>query len=405
MTEGASILVVDDDALVTSALNNLFLLETEYDVAVFNDPAAALREAERRPFDLILSDFLMPGVNGVELLKRVSELQPDIVRILLTGFADKENAIRAINEVGLYHYLEKPWDNENLLLLIRNALAERGLRRKLRAKVAELERLIQDHASLSDRHQSLERELARAAAVQRDLLPKELPLPDGFEAAAQFEPSQMLGGDFYDACRRGDGAVVFLVADVSGHGTHAALSSMLLKSVFHDAARRADSPQGLLQEMNGSLYRFLPEGMYACAAAAWFPPDGSPCLANAGLPRPFVVRSSGRVDELPLTGMPLGMFEQTLDAGYDCRSVELEPGDLLLLASDGLGDVRAADGCFFQDDGLMSDAVAALAGRAPRAALNDLLESAAAFAGDRPFPDDVTLLALRKRSRDGTPAR
>jgi len=393
-----SILVVDDDELVTSALNNLLMLETEYDVAMFNDPKAALREAERRPFDLILSDFLMPGLNGVELLKRVREVQPDIVRILLTGFADKENAIRAINEVGLYHYLEKPWDNENLLLLIRNALAERGRRRKLREQVNELERLIQDHASLADRHESLERELERAAAVQRELLPPELPAPDGFEAAARFEPSHHLGGDFYDVARRDDGAVVYLIADVSGHGTHAALSSMLLKSVFHDAARRAPDPPELLREMNQALYRFLPKGMYACAAVAWFAPDDgeSVRIANAGLPRPFAVRVDGRVDELPLTGMPLGMFAQTLGAGHDSCAIQVAAGDLILLASDGLGEARDAAGRFFQDAGL-TDAIGELNGKAVEPALDALMQAAERFRGSRDFPDDVTLLALRRR--------
>ena len=397
-TDNAAILIVDDDALVTSALNNLLALETEYDVAVFNDPAAALREAERRPFDLVLSDFLMPGVNGVELLKQMRALQPDVVRILLTGFADKENAIRAINEVGLYHYLEKPWDNENLLLLIRNALEERGLRRRLREKVDELDRLIQDHAMLADRHHSLERELERAAAVQRELLPIELPLPDGFEAAARFEPSHHLGGDFYDAAVCENGDVVFLVADVSGHGTHAALSSMLLKAVFHEAARRASGPAEMLREMNARLFRFLPRGMYACAAVAWFRPEGGGklCLANAGLPRPFVIRAKGRVDELPLSGMPLGMFAQTLDAGHDSMTVTLEPGDMTLLASDGIGDIRDGDGRFFQDIGLTA-AIGELAGSEPKQAIDRLLEAGCTFCGGRDFPDDVTLLALRRR--------
>ena len=122
------VLIVDDDDLIVRSLRSLFALETDYEIYDFNEPEKALQEVERRPIDLVISDFLMPRMNGVDFLKRVRDLQPDATRILLTGFADKENAIRAINEVGLYHYLEKPWNNEDLLLLVRNALQQKSLR-------------------------------------------------------------------------------------------------------------------------------------------------------------------------------------------------------------------------------------------------------------------------------------
>ena len=250
-----TILIVDDDALITTSLKGLFSLETDYEVLAYNDPRAAAEEAARRPVDVVISDFLMPGMNGVELLKSVRERQPEAVRILLTGFADKENAIRAINEVALYQYIEKPWDNDDLLLLIRNALSERNLRRQLSDKVHELDKLVERHTRLSDRHESVERELERAAEVQRGLLPGTLPELDGFELAAAFQPSLWLGGDYYDAASKDD-ALVVLLADVSGHGVHAALTSMLLKAVFHECVRLAGSPVELLEEMNQRLYRY-----------------------------------------------------------------------------------------------------------------------------------------------------
>jgi response regulator RpfG family c-di-GMP phosphodiesterase len=151
------VLICDDDELIVASLRGLFLLETDYELLEFTNPIEAAQEVARRPVDLVISDFLMPEMNGVEFLGKVRQAQPDAVRILLTGFADKENAIRAINEVGLYHYLEKPWDNENLLLLVRNALREKSLRGQLSDLIAEYERLIAQHRSLSDRHASVER--------------------------------------------------------------------------------------------------------------------------------------------------------------------------------------------------------------------------------------------------------
>ena len=74
---------------------------------------------KKRPVDMVISDFLMPDMNGLEFLSEVKNLCPDTVRILLTGYADRDNAIRAINEIGLFQYLEKPWDNDHLILIIK----------------------------------------------------------------------------------------------------------------------------------------------------------------------------------------------------------------------------------------------------------------------------------------------
>jgi DNA-binding NtrC family response regulator len=81
----------------------------------------------------------MPEMDGITFLGRFKELQPQAPRILLTGYADKENAIKAINEVGLFQYIEKPWDNDNLLIVLRNALEKRFLFRSLQEKIAEIE--------------------------------------------------------------------------------------------------------------------------------------------------------------------------------------------------------------------------------------------------------------------------
>ena len=104
----SKIVAVDDEKMVTSALKALFKLEGYSDINLFNSPKDALDFlAENKP-DLIISDFIMPEMNGLEFLREVKKLYPEVSMILLTGYADKENAIKAINEVGLYKYIEKP---------------------------------------------------------------------------------------------------------------------------------------------------------------------------------------------------------------------------------------------------------------------------------------------------------
>ena len=80
----------------------------------------------------------MPDIDGIEFLSQVKDIQPEATRILLTGYADKENAIKAINDVGLYQYIEKPWENDDLRLIIRNGLEKRILLKRLEDKITEV---------------------------------------------------------------------------------------------------------------------------------------------------------------------------------------------------------------------------------------------------------------------------
>ena len=132
------ILLVDDEEMVVTSIKSFLTLETDYQVVAFTSPKEALDYVQKNRVDLVISDYLMPEVDGIEFLAKVKELQPEATRILLTGYADKENAIKAINEVGLYQYIEKPWENDDLRLVIRNGLEKRVLLKRLQDKIGEV---------------------------------------------------------------------------------------------------------------------------------------------------------------------------------------------------------------------------------------------------------------------------
>ena len=136
------VLLVDDEEIVTGSLKTFLNLETNYEVIAFNAPRQALEFLKHNPVDLVIADLFMPDMNGSDFLAAAKRLHPDVVRGLLTGYADKDNAIRAINEVGLYQYLEKPWDNEHLRHVIATGLERRRLLKRLHAKIAEAERVL-----------------------------------------------------------------------------------------------------------------------------------------------------------------------------------------------------------------------------------------------------------------------
>lgn len=129
------ILIVDDEDAILKALRRLLTLTPcaggnkiyPLTVETFNDPVAALEKARHTAFDLVLSDYRMPKMDGVHFLKAFKELQPDAARLILSGYADLNGLIGAINEVGIARFLSKPWNDYELVAALGQALALRDL--------------------------------------------------------------------------------------------------------------------------------------------------------------------------------------------------------------------------------------------------------------------------------------
>lgn len=150
------ILIVDDEQHVLSSLYRLFNGDP---VAVYaaESPHKALSLLKKHPVDLVLSDEKMPGMSGVEFLKKVREHYPDIIRIMLTGDAKLETAMKAVNEGEVYRFLTKPWSPDELRALILKALKRAGLEkgnrslpegtRQRQGACGQLER---DHPGITD---------------------------------------------------------------------------------------------------------------------------------------------------------------------------------------------------------------------------------------------------------------
>lgn len=142
--ETGRIVIVDDEEMVLTSLSSFLSLETEYDVRTYTSAEEALKFIRDSDVDLVISDYLMPEMDGMTFLSEVRKVNPEIPRIILTGYADKENAIKAINEVGLFQYIEKPWDNEDLRIIIRNGIEKNNLMRKLQKKIDEINQAYSD---------------------------------------------------------------------------------------------------------------------------------------------------------------------------------------------------------------------------------------------------------------------
>ncbi|MED5387569.1 MAG: response regulator [Pseudomonadota bacterium] len=121
------VMLVDDEDYILNALKRTINMYTDWEVETYQDPQEALRRARTTVFDAVVTDYMMPEVNGLELLQELREIQPDTIRILLTGVIDIETVMAAINKAGAFRFIPKPWDDDQLLDSIREGLKFRDI--------------------------------------------------------------------------------------------------------------------------------------------------------------------------------------------------------------------------------------------------------------------------------------
>lgn len=146
----AKIMLVDDERDILSALNRL--LKRQYEVVTFEEASEALEylKGEDHHVNLIISDMRMPNMDGAEFLSQAKKIEPLAVRMLLTGYADMESTIRAINDGEIYAYLSKPWNNEDLKLAIKRALEFKTVSLERDSLVKTLEEKNKELSSMND---------------------------------------------------------------------------------------------------------------------------------------------------------------------------------------------------------------------------------------------------------------
>lgn len=388
-------MIVDDEEMVTVSLSSMLEIETDYRPVTYLSPVEALHHLEKQTVDVIVSDFLMPEMDGLEFLRQARALYPEVPRIILTGYADKENAIKAINEVGLYAYIEKPWDNDNLKLILRNALSDRGLRTSLNQKIKELDKVLAERERLIRDGRELRRELEMARELQQRLLPGMDKFAPNLELAATYQPALDVGGDFYDVIKLAGGRVGVLVADATGHGVQASLSTALLKFAFGAFTGEKAGPVEILRGMNKILYTGLPSDIFVAGVVAVVDPsDGSIRLSNGGLPHPYHFRSQDRVAKrVSAEGLLLGVVEDNLFQPGEEHTINLHPGDCVLLYTDGLTEATNAAGRQLVDDGL-AGLLARCPGQSPQEIVTSLSRAATEYADGGTYKDDMTILGM-----------
>jgi sigma-B regulation protein RsbU (phosphoserine phosphatase) len=241
--------------------------------------------------------------------------------------------------------------------------------------------------------QQLEKELNLAAAIQRDLFPKALPALPHTDMAARNRQARAVGGDYYDVLPFGNGDQFFVVVDISGKGISASLLMANIQATLR-ALLVADSTLAAVgARTNDLLYASTPANKYATGIMVRYDPNsGAAEYLNGGHNEGVLLRASGAVEFLKPTGLPIGLFPKR---EYEVHGFTMEPGDLLLLYSDGVPDACRAGGDEFGMERMIEELRAFAALPASEIA-ERLLASIDEFVQGAPQFDDITMMVVKR---------
>jgi len=236
----------------------------------------------------------------------------------------------------------------------------------------------------------LESELELSQVVQRGLLPQEVPSIEGMNIAALNRPAQIVGGDYFDFLNFKDGTHGLVMADVSGHGVSAGMFMSSLQTAFHTMVPEADSPVSVLERINRLYIHNIKFTTFVTIFFGKYDPQTRILTyANAGHNSAYLYRM-GTNQEIWLrpTGPAIGLMEG-LTIHKD--EIQLEPGDILLLYTDGITEATDQLGALWGEDRL-ADIIRQNADSSAEQLIRKIMQALKDHTNGNPLADDVTLV-------------
>lgn len=335
--------------------------------------------------DMVVTDISMPQMDGLTLLQEIPKVVDDDIRcIVVSAFGDMKNIRTAMNR-GAFDFVTKPVDFDDLQVTIERTLQHLE---QWREAVAARDKLV-----------VLQNELQVASSTQRSILPTTFPESSDYQVFGHMEPARNVGGDFYDVIRLQDRQVGLAIADVSDKGVPAALFMMSSRTLLKGAAIGSSVPAEALREVNELLYEENETMMFVTVLYSIYDPDtGKLTYSNGGHDAPLLVRPDGSSELLARThGVALGIAP---NIEFSSQTVQLDPGDAVVLYTDGVTEAMNANGEQFGVERLHEVFDGSSPENAEDAA-EAMFEAVRNFVGDAPQFDDITCLVLR-RSEDNS---
>jgi serine phosphatase RsbU (regulator of sigma subunit)/pSer/pThr/pTyr-binding forkhead associated (FHA) protein len=235
-----------------------------------------------------------------------------------------------------------------------------------------------------------EQELKVAAAIQQSLLPASNRTGAFFTTAASSVACRSVGGDFYDYVDLPNGDFGFILGDVAGKGSPAALLAAAVLGMFSAEATYNTSAAAVMTRLNHGLFRRAVEARFLTSIYGMISPEGRFLYTNAGHNAPILVSGSS-VRRLEVGGLVLGLFEHAI---FEEEALTLCPGDVIVSFSDGVTEAMNIEGEEFGDDHLV-DLVQSYRDKTPEALLEALMADVRTFCGEATQSDDITIVLVR----------
>lgn len=332
------ILVVDDEKTILENIKFILELDNNEVVTVSNaKEALEIFKNDYSNIDVVITDMKMPELSGMEILKEIKRIMPEMGVIILTGHGDLENAIHAMKE-GAFEYLKKPVSADDLTIAINNAISKKNLL----LENTRINKELREHQNyMQGLHDS-------ALKILLNMLPKNLPDIPGFNFLVEYKSCDDVGGDMYDVTDIGD-YICFYVFDVSNHGILASVIATIIKSFlqniqynYRQGINRRRFPEIVL-DLNLELYSNTAQNIFASLFLGFIDKKTKTLYTvSAGHIDQYIIRKNNYV-KLESTGPILGVFD---DATYSCSVNQLNKGDKIWLFTDGIIEVSCNDKTF-----------------------------------------------------------
>ncbi len=392
------VLVVDDSKAQRKILS-LSLARWGYDVAEAASGDEALAMCRGESFDFVLSDWMMPGMTGIEFCQEFRALPRDAYGyfILLTSKSEKAEIANGL-DCGADDFLTKPVSHDELRARLRAGERILGMQQEL----VEKNRLVGSTlGELQKLYDSLDRDLIEARKLQQTLMRDRFRDFGRGTASLLLRPSGHVGGDLVGCFEINSRRIGLYSVDVSGHGVASAMMTARLAGLLSGGSpeqnmalnsdakgkREAWPPEMVAARMNRLMIDDFQVDQYFTMAYAEIDLDtGKVSLVQAGHPHPVIIRKNGDVEKLGDGGLPIGLIQE---AAYQRVFAQLYPGDRLFLVSDGVTECPDPSGNELGDDG-MARMLSANSGLKSPDLLEALVWDLSGYHGGSDFPDDVS---------------
>ncbi|MCP4630751.1 MAG: SpoIIE family protein phosphatase [bacterium] len=315
------VLLVDDDELLLAGLKRQLRNKFRVETAISGEVAVKMVE-ENGPYAVVVSDYVMPGMNGIEFLSQVKLTNPATIRMMLTGSGDMTTAIKAVNEGSIYKFHPKPCPAETLGEAIQSG-------------INEYQKVTTDQTQLKN----FQSHLTRAGKLQQTLMPKSDPQVDGYDIAGKSIPCDETGGDYFDFINPhewGQEKMGIVVADVIGHGISAALLMTSVRASFRERILGPGNGISIVSDVNRRLVQDL-EALNLFITMFYSEIDlEEKCFRWVHAGHESALSYDPAADTFQTLGgkgLPLGIIK---DWVYEEANIPIRPGQIILIGTDGI---------------------------------------------------------------------